>query len=127
MTRMAGQIKGITNFLGTKPQYGNIGGQSINDAADDFQTVVFGNAQLRNAGLKAQADIASAQHYADAQAAAGAAQGQASMVSGIASGIGGLGGLFGKAGGGGGFGGSGFGSFGDYSGGLKSYNPGVFG
>ena len=99
---MAGQIKGITNFLGTKPQYGNIGGQSINDAADDFQTVVFGNAQLRNAGLKAQADIASAQHYADAQAAAGAAQGQASMVSGIASGIGGLssfmpkGGLFNK-------------------------------
>ena len=101
MTRMAGH-KGITNFLGTKPQYGNIGGQSINDAADDFRTVVFGNAQLRNAGLKAQADIASAQHYADVQPAIGAAQGQALLVSGITSGVDGFsrfmpkGGLFNK-------------------------------
>lgn len=130
MTRMAGSIKGITNFLGDKPNYSAIGSQTIADNAREFATVTQGNALAANAGMKAQADIAAAQHYADAQVAAGNAAGQASMVSGIASSIGGLGGLFKGGlggGGGGGFGGSGFGSFGDYSGGLKSYNPGVFG
>jgi hypothetical protein len=131
MTRMAGSIKGVTDFLGVKPNYSAIGSQNIADMAREYATVTQGNALAANAGMKAQASIAAAEHYADAEVAAGNAAGQASMVSGIASGIGGLGGLFGKAGGGGGFGESGFGSLGielgDYSGGLKSYNPGVFG
>ena len=126
---MAGSIKGVTDLLGVKPNYSAIGSQNIADTAREFATVTQGNALAANAGMKAQADIAAAEHYADAQVAAGNAAGQASMVSGIASGIGGLGGMFkgGFGGGGGSFGGSGFGSFGDYSGGLKSYNPGVFG
>jgi hypothetical protein len=95
---MAGSIKGVTDFLGVKPNYGAQGSQTIADTAKEFATVTQGNALTANAGMKAQADIASAQHYADAQVAAGAAQGQASMVSGIAGGIGGLGGLFNKAG-----------------------------
>ena len=94
MTRMAGSIKGVTDFLGVKPNYGAQASQTIADTAKEFATVTKGNALTANAGMKAQADIAAAQHYADAEVAAGAAQGQASMVRGIAGGIGGLGGLF---------------------------------
>ena len=91
---MAGSIKGVTDFLGVKPNYGAQGSQTIADTAKEFATVTQGNALTANAGMKAQADIASAQHYADAQVAAGNAAGQSAMVSGIAGGIGGLGGLF---------------------------------
>ena len=103
MTRMAGSIKGLNSFLGTKPDYTAQGGQSIKGNAEEFMKRTEGNAMVSNAGLKAAADVAAAQHYADAQVAAGQAQGQASMVGGIAGAIGGLGGLFG-GGGGGGFG-----------------------
>ena len=99
MTRMAGS-KNVTDFLGIKPEYGAIGSQDIADTAREFAAVTQGNALTANAGLKAQADIASAQHYADAAVAQGQAQGQASMVGGIAGAIGGLGGLFGGSGGG---------------------------
>ena len=101
MTRMAGSIKGVTDFLGVKPEYGRMGSEAIGRAAQEFSKVTQGNALTANAGMKAQADIAAAQHYADAQVAMGAAEGQSSMVSGITSGIGGLsklmpkGGLFG--------------------------------
>jgi len=101
MTRMAGSIKGVTDFLGVKPNYSAQGSQTIADMAKEFATVTQGNALAANAGMKAQADIAAAQHYADAGVAAGAAAGQASMVGGIASGLGGLAGGFNKAGGGG--------------------------
>ena len=47
----------------------------------EFAAITQGNALTENARLKAQADIASAQHYADAGVAAGEAAGQASMVS----------------------------------------------
>ena len=96
---MAGSIKGVTDFLGVKPNYSAQGSQTIADTAKEFAMVTKGNALTANAGMKAQADIASAQHYADAQVAAGNAAGQSAMVSGIAGGIGGLGGLFNKAGG----------------------------
>jgi len=105
MTRMAGS-KNVTDFLGIKPEYGAMGSQDIADTAREFAAVTQGNALAANAGLKAQADIASAQHYADAAVAQGQAAGQSSMVGGIASGLGGLsgfmpkGGLFGGGGGG---------------------------
>jgi len=126
MTRMAGS-KNVTDFLGIKPEYGAIGSQDIADTAREFAAVTAGNALTANAGLKAQADIASAQHYADASATAANASAQSSMIGGIAGGLGGLASGIGSLGGAGSFGNSGFGSFGDYSGGLKSYNPGVFG
>ena len=100
MTRMAGS-KNVTDFLGIKPEYGAMGSQDIADTAKEFAAVTAGNALTANAGLKAQADIAAAQHYADATAAGAQAQSQASMVGGIAGAIGGLGGLFGGGGGGG--------------------------
>jgi len=93
---MAGS-KNVTDFLGIKPEYGAIGSQDIADTAREFAAVTQGNALTANAGLKAQADIASAQHYADAGVAAGAAAGQASMVGGIVGGLGGLAGGFNKA------------------------------
>ena len=104
MTRMAGS-KNVTDFLGIKPEYGAMGSQDIADTAREFASVTQGNALAANAGLKAQADIAAAQHYADATAAGAQAQSQASMVGGIAGGLGGLsgfmpkGGLFGGGGG----------------------------
>ena len=90
MTRMAGSIKGLGSFLGTRPDYAAQGTQSVVDAAREFASVTEGNALVTNAGLKAQADIAAAQHYADATAAGAQAQSQASMVGGIAGGLGGL-------------------------------------
>ena len=93
---MAGS-KNVTDFLGIKPEYGAIGSQDIADTAREFAAVTQGNALTANAGLKAQADIASAQHYADATAAGAQAQSQASMVGGIVGGLGGLAGGFNKA------------------------------
>ncbi len=98
---MAGQAKGITDFLGTKPAYAQMGAEAIGRNAQEFAKVTQGNALAANAGMKGLADIQSAQAYADAGVAAGAAAGQASMVGGIAGAIGGLGGLFGSGGGGG--------------------------
>ncbi len=97
---MAGQVKGITGFLGTKPAYAQMGAEAIGRNAQEFAKVTQGNALAANAGMKGLADIQSAQAYADAGVAAGAAAGQASMVGGIASGLGGLAGGFSKAGGG---------------------------
>ncbi len=76
---MAGSKK-ITDFLGVKPEYSAIGSQNIADTARELAAVTQGNALTANAGLKAQADIAAAQHYADATAAGAQAQSQASMV-----------------------------------------------
>ena len=101
MTRMAGSIPGLTDFLGTKPEYGRLGAESIGRTAQEYASITQGNAMLKNAEMKAQADIEAAQAYADAGVAAGQAAGQASMVGGIAGAIGGLGGLFGSGGGGG--------------------------
>ncbi len=101
---MAGSIKGLESFLGTRPDYAEQGSQSVLDAAREFSSVAEGNALATNAGLKAEADIAAAGHWADATAAGAQANSQASMVGGIASGIGGLGafmpkgGLFGSGG-----------------------------
>ena len=98
MTRMAGSIKGVTDFLGVKPEYGAMGAQTIADTAKEFAAVTEGNAMAANAGMKAQADIAAAQHYADASATAANASAQSSMIGGIAGGLGGLAGGIGKAG-----------------------------
>jgi len=107
MTRMAGSIKGVTDFLGVKPEYGVMGSQSIADQAREVAAITQGNALAANAGMKAQADMAAAEHYADAAIAAGQAQGQESMIGGIAGGLGGLAPgiakFLGKGGGGGSF------------------------
>lgn len=137
MTRMAGSIKGVTDFLGVKPEYGEMGAENIGRRAQEFAMVTQGNALAANAGMKGLADIQSAQAYADAGIAAGQAAGQASMIGGIASGIGGLAGGFSKVGAGAAssagssFGGSnvlGGSLIGDYSGGLSGTPiPGMFG
>lgn len=100
---MAGSKK-VTDFLGTKAEYGAIGSQNIADTAREFAAVTAGNALTANAGLKAQADIASAQHYADAGVAAAGSAAQASVVGSLSEsliGFGksqiGKGGIFNKA------------------------------
>lgn len=102
MTRMAGS-KNVTDFLGIKPEYGAIGSQDIADTAREFASVTQSNALTANAELKAEADMAAAQHYEDASATAANASAQASLVGGFARGIEGLapfmpkGGLFNKS------------------------------
>ena len=104
MTRMAGQAKGVTDFLGVKPDYAAQGNEAIMGDANEFAMRSEANAMVSNAGLKAQADILSAQHYADASATAANASAQSSMIGGIAGGLGGLAGGLGGLGGGGGLG-----------------------
>ena len=123
MTRMAGQAKGITDFLGTKPAYAQMGAEAIGRNAQEFARVTQGNALAANAGMKGLADIQSAQAYADAGVAAGAAAGQASMVGGIASGIGGLAKGFSKAGGGFSYGKTQIGAGGGIVGGIGTLGP----
>jgi hypothetical protein len=98
MQRMAGQAKGVTDFLGIKPDYAAQGNEAIMGDANEFAMRSEANAMVSNAGLKAQADILSAQHYADASATAANASAQSSMIGGIAGGLGGLAGGIGKAG-----------------------------
>ncbi len=104
MTRMAGS-KNVTDFLGIKPEYGAIGSQNIADTAREIAAITQGNALATNAGLKATADIASAQHYADAGVAAADSAAQAAMGTAVSDGLIGFGksqtakgGIFNKAG-----------------------------
>ena len=90
MTRMAGSNKALTNFIGVKPEYGEMAAEDIGRRAQEFARVTQGNALAANAGMKGLADIQSAQAYRDAEVAVGQAAGQSAMVGGIASGLGGL-------------------------------------
>lgn len=87
---MAGS-KGVTDFLGIKPEYGAIGSQDIADTAREFASVLQGNALNANAKLKAQADIKAAQHYADAQGAMVDSAGGMAAVDAVTQGVEGLG------------------------------------
>ena len=102
---MAGSNKALTNFIGVKPEYGEMAAEDIGRRAQEFARVTQGNALATNAGMKGLADIQSAQAYADAGVAAGQAAGQSAMVGGIAEGLIGFGksqiakgGIFNKAG-----------------------------
>ena len=105
MTRMAGSIKGVTDFLGVKPEYGEMAAENIGRRAQEFARVTQGNALAANAGMKGLADIQSAQAYRDAGVAAAGSAAQASMVGDVATGLIGFGksqiakgGIFNKAG-----------------------------
>jgi hypothetical protein len=121
--RFAGS-KNITDFLGVKPGYAAQGNEAIAGDAREFGARAEANAMVSNAGLKAQADIMSAQHFADAAVAKGEAAGQSSMVGGIAGGLGGLSGFIPK---GGLFGGGGGSAVGNTVGGLGGGAGGLFG
>ena len=102
MTRMAGSIKGISSFLNLKPGYGDIGGQGIQDTAQEIATIMKGNAMTANAGLGAEAAIASAKHYGSAQRSIANSQANAAIFGGAMSALGSIGGAaiskFGKFG-----------------------------
>ena len=102
MTRMAGSVPAISSFLGKGADFGSVGGQAINAAAEEHAQTFANNAHVNNAGLKAQQEVASAGHFADYQKAAGAAQASATMAGGIASAAGSFGKMIGGMGKGGG-------------------------
>ncbi len=96
----------ISEFFGDKPDYSALGNQATADAAKGEVNTAMNNARTSATVMKAVADEQAAEHWADATRAGGAAAGQTSAVSGIASAVGGLGGLFKSKGGGGGYGSS---------------------
>lgn len=61
--RMAGSVKGISSFLNLKPGYGDIGGQGIQDTAQEIATIMQGNEKAADAGLNAVTDTTSAKNY----------------------------------------------------------------
>ena len=120
--RMAGRK--INDFLGSKADWGGMGMTATKDFAETNANVAMNNARTADARMASEAKVEAAGHWADATKAAGQAQGQSSMVGGIAGALGGLAGGIGKGGGlfgGGGssFGGGGLGGVG--GGGVGSF------
>ena len=105
--RMAGRK--INDFLGNKADWGGMGMMATKDFAETNANVAMNNARTADARMASEAKVEAANHWADATKAMGQAQGQSSMVGGIAGAIGGLGGSIGKGGGLFGGGGSSFG------------------
>tara|TARA_X000001382_G_scaffold106397_1_gene81777 strand:- start:420 stop:836 length:417 start_codon:yes stop_codon:yes gene_type:complete len=129
MTRMAGSVKGISSFLNLKPGYGNIGGQGIQDTAQEIATIMQGNEMAADAGLNAVTDTTSAKNFGSSiNSIAGYEAGAdifGSVMDNVVTPLGNV--AISK------FGkpkdttqGTTFGTFGDYSGGLKNYDPGVW-
>jgi len=102
MTRMAGS-KNVTDFLGIKPEYGDIGLQDIANEGIESALVTRGNGLTTNAVLDGASGMAGTRYWGDATISSGAQAGLTDAVGGIASGIGGLasfmpkGGLFNKS------------------------------
>lgn len=109
--------------------YSALGARAIGAEAREFADTINANLMVGGANLDSAARIQAAEHWKDVQGEMAQNQANSNLLGSAISGVGqiGLGAISRFGGGGGGFGGSGFGSFGDYSGGLKSYNPGVFG
>ena len=125
MTRFAGQHKGITNFLGAKPNYSGMGADTTRAGAEEQINKFDANAKIANSQTQAVAQVEAANHWADATRAGASAQAQAGMVGDIASGIGSFApSLFssGSSTGGTGSGYSGY-KFSDFG----SFSPGAFG
>ena len=108
MTRFAGAAfkAGTNSFMDDSPRYDKLGASAVMESAMGEANTAKNEAEAANAVMRGQAMIESAEAQAEAIRAGGQAQGQASMVGGIAGGIGGLGGLFRSGGGGGGISGS---------------------
>jgi len=90
----------IAGFIDEGPRYDKIGSKSVINAAQDSVNTSMNNARTSDAVMSGQAQIAAANHYADATRAGAATQGQATMVSALADSARSLGGLFKSRGGG---------------------------
>jgi len=93
----------LTNFI-DPTNFDPIGKSFINGQSMQNQAVMKGEGLVDRTDIQAEAEIEAAKFGASATRAQGAAQGQASMFSGLSSGIGSLAGGFGKRPGAGGTG-----------------------
>lgn len=91
MTRMAGNVKGISSFLNLKPGYGDIGGQGIQDSAQEIATIMQGNSMAANAVLNAQQQLQSAKHIGAARESMAQSQANAAIFGGAMSALGSIG------------------------------------
>jgi len=121
----------LSNFMGDTMDYSAIAGTSQKGRSMERRAVMQGEGLVANAGVQSLGKIQSAQYQADAIKAQGAAQGQASMASGLGNMFSGLAGgisSFGSSGGASSFSMSGGRRFNPYSpsagglGGVTSYN-----
>ena len=112
----------IQNFVVRKENYQDLMNQGMLERAKQEQAILQAEGMIERADINAVAAIKAAKHGASATRAAGEAQGQASMVSGIVGGFSGLGGAL-RGLGGGSAGGGGGGNF-QFDPGMPTYNPG---
>ena len=96
MTRFAGDS--ISGFLGKKPDLSALGNEAIMGQAEEEMQAFANNAKVGSAGLRAEADMASAAHYADAAGAMASAEAGAATSNAIAGAVGDIGGFLGKMG-----------------------------
>ena len=99
MARFAGTA--LTDYFST-PNFTQVGKTSMQGQSMQRNAATKAEGLVHGAGINSMAQVASAGFQADAIKAQGQAQGQAAMVSGIASGISGIVGGFGATGSGGG-------------------------
>ena len=91
--------RNLSDFFGDKPDYSALGSQATMDDAKSDINAALNNARSAATVMKAEADEASAAHWADATRETGAIAGQTQAVTDIAGAVGGLGGLFDSGGG----------------------------
>jgi hypothetical protein len=78
---------GFTGFLTDQQDFGMMGENNIQNRYKETAAGIEGEGMVNQYGLKSIADVLAAKYGAQATKAAGAAEGQASMVSGLTSGI----------------------------------------
>ena len=125
MARFAGTA--LSDYFST-PNFTQVGKVGMEGQSLQRNTATKAEGLVHGAGINSMAQVASAGFKADAIEAQGQAQGQASMMSGLTSGIGSLVGGFGAMGSGGGgssYGGTG-GKYGSFKpGSYTDYNPAI--
>jgi len=88
MTRFAGSVFKTPNFMGERENYQGHALTGLVNRANEQSMAFQADAAVQGAGLDAQSKIEAEKFMAEATVAQGQAEGQASMFSGLAGGIG---------------------------------------
>ena len=84
--------KKISDFFGDKPDYGALGSQATSEDARGYVNTALNNAKTAATAMRAEADRAAGEHYADATRSIGATQASASLFGDVADAVGTVGG-----------------------------------
>lgn len=78
----------ISEFFGDKPDYGALGSQATSEDARGYVNTALNNAKTAATAMRAEADRAAGEHYADATRSIGATQASASLFGDVADAVG---------------------------------------